>query len=106
MSNCYRLRGNGRYILRGHHPIPMEDLLEWGRWMETSDRVVAQTKVGDVRISTVFLGVDHSYEAVKPLLFETMVFEGKLDGEMNRYCTWEEAEKGHQEMVKKVMEAV
>jgi hypothetical protein len=28
-----------------------------------------------------------------------MIFGGKNDGFMNRYATWEEAEKGHQEAV-------
>lgn len=53
-------------------------------------------------VSTVFLGLDHQYGDGPPLLFETMVFGGPLDHEMNRYSTWNEAEKGHQEMVERV----
>jgi hypothetical protein len=35
-----------------------------------------------------------------PLIFETMVFGGSKDGEMDRYSTKEEAEKGHEAMVR------
>jgi hypothetical protein len=35
----------------------------------------------------------------RPLLFETMVFGGPLDGEQTRYSTWDEAKSGHDAMV-------
>jgi hypothetical protein len=35
-----------------------------------------------------------------------MVFGGPLDQEQIRYCTWDEAEKGHREMVERVSAAV
>jgi hypothetical protein len=35
----------------------------------------------------------------KPVLFETLVFGGPLDGDMWRYCTWTEAEAGHASVV-------
>ena len=63
-----------------------------------------KTKVGNIEISTVFLGLDHSFGGKKPLLFETMIFGGKLDQEQERYTTWEQAEKGHKGMVNKVKE--
>ena len=53
-------------------------------------------------VSTVFLGIDHNFGEGKPLLFETMVFGGKLDEETERYSTWEEAVEGHNHMVEKV----
>lgn len=34
-----------------------------------------------------------------PVLFKTMVFGGELDEKVERYCTWEEAEKGHLEIL-------
>ena len=40
-----------------------------------------------------------------PLLFETMVFDGpkgRNEIDMQRYSTWDEAERGHIEMVKRV----
>lgn len=62
-----------------------------------SDRRVGDdTVAGDVRVSTVFLGLDHQFDDDgPPLLFETMIFGGKHDGYQERYSTWEEAEAGH-----------
>jgi hypothetical protein len=60
-----------------------------------------------VRVSTVFLSLDHAFhvgtEKGPPLLFETMVF-GLPDGAeyQDRYSTWEEAEAGHREVVRKL----
>ena len=36
----------GQYILGGEDgrtPVPCYSLLEWGRWLESSDRIVART---------------------------------------------------------------
>jgi hypothetical protein len=41
-------------------------------------RQVGQSFVGAYRISTVFLGLDHSFFEGPPLIFETMVFQRKL----------------------------
>ena len=53
----------------------------------------------------MFLGLDHSFGGGAPLLFETMVFGGPLDGEQERYSTWNEAEAGHKLMVERVQAA-
>jgi hypothetical protein len=90
------------YILEGQDPVACEDTLTWARWYETADRKVASDHVGDVRISTVFLGLDHGWGEGEPVLFETMVFGGAMDEEMDRYCTWRAAETGHAAMVKRV----
>jgi len=91
------------YILDGHKAIPV-DFMTWARWFENiKDRHVADEKVGDVRVSTVFLGLDHALGANEPpMIFETMVFGGELDMEMERYSTWEQAEIGHRNMVERV----
>ena len=94
----------GHYKLVGKEAVPCE-LMEWAATFSTTDRHVALTMVGDIKISTVFLGLNHAYGNGDPLLFETMVFGGPFDQEMNRYTTWEQAELGHAEMVKKVEEA-
>ena len=90
-----------RYILKGKIPVPCEDLMEWAKRLEGADRKVKLTKTRDIQISTVFLGLDHQFGDGPPLLFETMVFGGQLDGEMNRYSTWDDAVKGHKEMVRR-----
>jgi len=56
---------------------------------------VAHTTIGQVLISTVFLGLDHQWGDGPPLLFETMVFGGAYHHECERYSTWDEAEAGH-----------
>ena len=65
------------------------------------------TPEGKYWISTVWLGLDHSFSGSKPLIFETMVFDrhnGEVDyasNEMKRYSTEAAALKGHVRMVKK-----
>lgn len=85
--------------------MPCENLLKWARWYETADRTVAQSMVGATRVSTVFLALDHGFLNNLPVLFETMVFGGPLDRQMKRYSTWLDAEKGHLEMVARVVAA-
>lgn len=95
-----------KYILDGKKVVACDDLMEWGRWLEKSNRVVAKTDVGGSRVSTVFLGLNHNFGDGPPLLFETMVFDGPLSDEMERYSTWEEAELGHELMVERVRTAL
>ena len=91
-----------KYILKGHEVVPVEDVLEWGEWFETANRVVAKDEINGARVSTVFLGLDHSFGGNKPLLFETMIFGGEHDDYQERYTTWEEAEAGHKKAVEMI----
>jgi hypothetical protein len=93
-----------KYILENKKPVVEEDLAKWSRWFEDPDNCrVAETKIGYIRISTVFLGIDHNFDSSgEPVLFETMIFGGKFHLEQARYCSWEEAEQGHEVSVKKV----
>ena len=77
-------------------PVQTSDVLEWGRFYETQDRIVARSKIGDVQISTVFLGIDHSWDNGTPVLFETMVFGGNHDQYQERCSTWKQAEDMHE----------
>jgi hypothetical protein len=89
------------YILDGRNPVPCADFMTRARWFETSDRQVAKTDFGDVRVSTVFLGLDRSFGQGPPLLFETMIFGGPFERDkyQERCSTWEEAEAAHAEAV-------
>ena len=64
-----------------------------------SDRTVEKTSLTidgeEVRISTVFLVIDHSFGDGPPLLFETMIFGGTYDEYQERYTTWDDAVDGH-----------
>lgn len=99
------MTGGSRYILNGHTPVPEPDLMTWAKAFEFENHDVAQTMVGEARVSTVFLGLDHQWGDGPPLVFETMVFGGPLDGEQDRYSTWDEAAAGHAEMVRRVEQA-
>ena len=88
-----------KYILDGHDAVPCDSIYEWSEWFERGDRLVAKTERDGVTISTVFLGLDHSFGGATPVLFETMVFGGPLDGEQQRYGSWTDAETGHAAMV-------
>lgn len=91
------------YILEGKTPVQVSDVLTWAKMFEDTDRHVADDYVGSVRVSTVFLGMDHSWNpSGPPMIFETLIFGGELDGEMDRYSTWEEAEFGHKKMLEEV----
>ena len=74
-------------------------------WFESAtNRIVAQTQIDTAElVSTVFLGVDHSFGEGPSILFETMVFGGNWDLGQRRYSTWDEAEKGHRRVVDEVM---
>jgi hypothetical protein len=87
-----------RYILdAAGTPQRCPDLLTWGQWMATADRSVADTTFGEVRVSTVFLGLDHHFGLLPgpPVLWESMVFGGPLDGEQRRYTSSADADAGH-----------
>lgn len=58
-------------------------------------RVVARDFVGKIEVCTVWLGFDHSFRAQEPVLFETVVFGGRMDQYVRRYGTEEAARSGH-----------
>jgi hypothetical protein len=91
-----------RYILKGREPAPERSLIRWGMWMTDADRHVGLSEQGDVKVSTVFLGLDHQFGDGPPLLFETMAFVADDSVGCERYSTWAEAEAGHRRWVAKV----
>lgn len=97
---------NPYYVLEGHTPVPVKDVTEWAMQFEQIDRTVKRTTLPDgTYISTVFLGVDHSYsDDGVPILFETMVFGGEHNEYQERYATWDEAEAGHERAIQMIFE--
>lgn len=85
------------YILDGHTPVA-SDPTAWAIWFEANQdtRVVRQEKVNGAAISTVFLGIDHSYGDGPPILFETMIFGGEHNDYQDRCSTWKQAEAMHE----------
>jgi len=94
------------YYDRKGQPI---DLMTWARKTEDDPeyRIVAQHWVRGWMVSTIWLGLDHSFsfaEAHVPVIFETMIFppgdEAAEDGIWSerykeRYPTEEAAQAGH-----------
>ena len=78
-----------KYKLEGKTPVKCLDLIEWATWYENADKRVGRTLItDDIFVSTVFLGIDHSFNSKTPILFETMAFGMQDDGRMQRYSTW------------------
>lgn len=69
-------------------------------------RLDLKTEAGKYIVSTVDLGIDHSFGIGKPLYYETMIF--RKDGDKidfselycDRYSTEEEAREGHKRAIK------
>jgi len=84
------------YILKNKKIVKTNDIVVWGKFMGSADKIVKQTKITDkINVSTVFLGLDHKFTGEIPILFETMIFGGEHNQYQERYSTWDEAEKGH-----------
>jgi hypothetical protein len=82
------------------------DLMTWAKWFEDKTnpgRITAQTKVKGIFISTVFMGLDHSFGGKVPILWETMIFNAKhkaLKDYQVRYSSLKDAKAGHEYAVK------
>lgn len=92
------------YILDENNKPIKSSVLEAMQWMEDNldKKAVKQESISDVRISTVFLGLDHSFpwdNENKPVLWETMIFGGEHDQNQYRYTSYEEALEGHQRAI-------
>jgi hypothetical protein len=97
------------YDPRTHEVTPIvcenhdDEVLVWGKEFGDFDRRrIATTDMPDGgRVSTIFLGLDHSYGLGEQReLFETMYFTPDGSGEdMDRYATYDDAIEGHWLMV-------
>ncbi len=108
--------GTSYFKLAGHKTVPCS-MQEWSDNLQHQSKVVAQDKLEcGALVSTVFLGLNHSFiPGGPPILFETMIFdwvEPSLTGAMGesphedyqeRYCTWDEAVEGHKRAVEYVL---
>ena len=91
-------------VLDEDHNLVPADLFTWARFFDESDaRRVGSDEVGEARVSTVFLGIDHGFGG-PPLWFETMIFGGPHDNGTWRYTTWDEAAVGHRRIVSALQE--
>ncbi|MFH1748492.1 MAG: hypothetical protein ABIG44_15770 [Planctomycetota bacterium] len=97
------------YILHDGEVVEEPDHAKWSRWYESSYepvRCIAATKADYGSISTTFLAMNMDLAKTDPpLLFETRVEGGYLDGQWERYKTLDEANVGHEAWVARVREA-
>ena len=87
------------YILEENNkPIKATSVIEAAEWLEKNPekKAVKQEHIGDIFISTVFLGLDHAWDSDVPVLWETMIFGGEHDQYQDRYTSYEDALEGHQ----------
>lgn len=93
------------YILKGREHEEV-DLITWAKWFDVREnRKIAYSSSSEGwAVSTVFLGIDHSFGEGPELLYETMVFDSgtELDEDPIRYSTYDAAEKGHEEVLKRL----
>jgi hypothetical protein len=81
-------------------PCSIDEYVEYMKEMYRTDtKHVALDTIKGMKISTVFLGINHQWgNSNIPLIFETMVFDNMTDFceiYLRRYSTWQEAEEGH-----------
>lgn len=92
------MNDNGIYgMLEADRSVRRCTVSEWAREFQTADRIVAQTRVGEYFVSTVFLGIDSNYwTGADPRWFETAIFDDdEALGYKDTASTWEEAENAH-----------
>jgi len=95
-----------------YRPCTMQ---EWAIQFEGIERHIADDEIDGwkyrervlftpVRVSTVWLGLDHSFgREGQPLLFETMIFGGRCGQDCERYSTVEAARRGHIRLLRRAL---
>lgn len=91
------------YILDDdNNPVP-STITEYVEWKEQNEerRIVKQEYIGDIFISTMFLGFNHSFiDNETPILWETMIFGGEHDQSyQERYTSHKDALEGHKKAI-------
>lgn len=81
------------------------ELIDFGQWVALFEKrgyqSILKTRRGGYYVSTVWLGIDHSFGGPVPIIFETMIFRrtrGRLrtvDLYCRRYSTESQALRGH-----------
>jgi hypothetical protein len=74
--------------------------------LDETQRVLAQTQVGDLHVSSIFIGIDQNFGTGPVLLFETLVF-GLPDDLRPRWlhATWADSMAWHRQLVQSLNES-
>lgn len=90
LEDCYDRQGR---------PITLEEMHDL-KYRTPEYKRVGLTNVGDVEVSTVWLGFNYQLHPEGPvLIFETMIFGGDEGGDCWRYTTEAQAIAGHDQIV-------
>lgn len=87
-------------------PVPLTEeglktFMEW--FSDISNRKLASYEFENVKVSTVFLGLDHNWSGGGlPILWETVIFGGSNDGYLDRTTSKEEAMAAHKKAIEMV----
>ncbi|MCP4898247.1 MAG: hypothetical protein GY906_14840 [bacterium] len=97
----------GRYFILSEGTVSEEpDYEAWSKWYENAYEGVsniAHTETAQGTVTTKFTAMSMTLDKkAAPMVFETTVSGGWLDGKIERYPTVEEAKKGHDSWVEKV----
>jgi hypothetical protein len=83
---------SGFYYVLNDQDVPVR--ATYAEYLEKAEpqRIRKQTDINSCLLSTVFLGIDHSFSPVNdpdhvPIIFETMIFGGEYDGFQRRYTS-------------------
>jgi hypothetical protein len=82
------------------YKVTLDEYAKSDMWTTNQERkTVGRDTLGDILVSTVFLGMNHDFfsESPEPILFETMIFGGEHDGYCVRATSWEKAEEIHKQ---------
>lgn len=109
-NNWYDPKTGEKYMYYDRDGKGIKNTLVWARKFEMPGRKIVKQNYlfkGHVLVSTIWMGLDHSFTQVgAPLIFETMVFykwkSGSLANESDqlRWTTESQARLGHKEAVK------
>jgi len=105
MNEITYIGGNAMYYIldENENPVPAS-LKQWAEMCEDfNKRIIANDYIDETRVSTVFLGLDHSFMSGAPIVFESMIFNHPIfEEEQYRYSTIKEARKNHKALLFKV----
>lgn len=88
-----------RYILNEAFEVVPASMTAWRAFYSNPRRNIANTYIGDIRVSTVFIGLPND-------IFETIIFFNDKDERQDeyRYDTYKEALEGHTQRCNDIVE--
>jgi hypothetical protein len=94
------------FVLDGHKTVEVPERETWNDWMRmhVKERIVNRSRIGrKYHVVTVFTGKSYN-ESGDPKIFSTAVFSCWYQEPtmVVKWDTWEESEKGHDAIVRRV----